>query len=137
MSETIFQQIIKRTIPADIVYENEDVLAFLDIKPVNPGATLVVPKKWSRNVLDIDSASWSALMKAVRIIAPAVKTATNAGGINIIMNNEPIANQAVFHSHIHIIPRHENDGVVDWIGNDYSSEEIEKTAEKIRKVLLT
>lgn len=135
MEETIFSKIISRTIPADIIYENEDVIAFLDITPVNPGATIVVPKKWSRNILSIDSVSWGAVMETVRMLAPIIKEAVSAHGINIVMNNEPAGNQMVFHSHVHIVPRFEGDTVPDWHGKPYPEGEKGKMAEKIRNVL--
>lgn len=135
MEETIFSKIISRSIPADIVYETDDVIAFLDITPVNPGATLVVPKVWSRNVLTIDSDSWSKVMEVVRILAPIVKEAVSADGVNIIMNNEPAGNQMIFHSHVHIVPRFAGDTVPDWHGKPYPEGEQARTAEKIRGVL--
>lgn len=136
MEETIFSQIIKGELPADIIHEDDDVLAFLDINPVSPGGTLVIPKKWSRNILDIDAESWAKVMEVVRMLAPAIKVAMRADGVNIMMNNEPAAGQIVSHSHVHIIPRHENDGVVSWPGKGYPEGEKEKTAEKIREVLV-
>jgi histidine triad (HIT) family protein len=132
MEETIFSKIIKRELPADIVYENEYVVAFLDISPINPGGTLVVPKKWSRNILDIDRESWAHVMEAVRILAPAVKEAMHAKGLNIIMNNEPVGNQIIFHSHVHIIPRHEGDKGIDTHGTPYREGEQARVAEAIR-----
>lgn len=135
MEETIFSKIIRHELPADIVYEDDAVLAFLDIKPINPGGTLVVPKKWSRNILDIDAETWGKVMEVVRRIAPAVKKAMDATGVNIIMNNEPAGNQIIFHSHVHIIPRHEHDGGIDSPGTPYPDGEQAKTAEKIRSAL--
>jgi len=135
MNDTIFSKIIKREIPADIVYENEDVLAFLDISPASKGATLVVPKKWSRNILDIDSTTLCKMMEAVRTLAPAIQKAMNAEGITILMNNEPAGNQMIFHSHIHILPRHNNDEVMNIHGTPYPEGEKELVAEKIRATL--
>lgn len=135
MEETIFSKIIRHELPADIVYEDESVIAFLDINPINPGGTLVVPKKWSRNILDIDSESWGKVMEVVRRVAPAVNEAMNASGVNIVMNNEPVANQIIFHSHVHIIPRHENDGGIDSPGIPYPEGEQARVAEKIRATL--
>jgi histidine triad (HIT) family protein len=135
MEETIFSKIISRELPADIVYEDDGTIAFLDINPVNPGSTLVIPKKWSRNNLDVDKDSWSQMMETTRILAPAIKAAMNAGGLNIIMNNEAVGSQMIFHTHVHIIPRHENDGVVDWPGKPYPEGEKEKVANRIREAL--
>ena len=132
MEDTIFSKIINKEVPAEIVYEDSDVIAFLDITPINPGATLVVPKKQSRNILDIESADCTKLMEVVRKIAPSIKEASNANGLNIMMNNEQPAGQMVFHSHVHIIPRFENDDVPAWHGKEYAEGEMAKMAEKIR-----
>lgn len=134
MEQTIFSKIIDREIPADIVYEDDDVLAFLDISPVTPGHTLVIPKKWSRNVLDIDSESWAKVMEAVRKLAPIIKETMEADGINIVMNNEPAANQAVFHSHVHIFPSFEGEKTMQWPeGTSYAQGEAQEVAEKLRQ----
>jgi len=136
MEETIFTKIITKEIPADIVYEDADVIAFLDINPVNHGHTLVVPKKWSRNVLDIESDSWGKSMEVVRKLSSVIKKITNADGLNIIMNVEPSGNQAVFHSHVHIVPRYENDNAFVWPeGSAYPEGESKKIAEEIKKLL--
>jgi histidine triad (HIT) family protein len=136
MQETIFSKIISKEIPADIVYEDADVIAFFDINPVHLGHTLVVPKKWSRNVLDIESASWSKVMEVVRILTPVIKKVTHADGLNIIMNIEPSGNQAVFHSHIHIVPRYENDQAFVWPkGTSHPKEESKEMLKKIKELL--
>ncbi len=136
MEETIFSKIIKREIPADIVYEDNDVLAFLDIKPVSKGHTLVIPKKWSRNILDIDSETWGKVMEVTRKLAPAIKEATKADGLNIIMNIEPAGNQAVFHSHIHIFPSHDGKKTIAWPeGTPYEEGEATAVAETLRNTL--
>jgi histidine triad (HIT) family protein len=131
-SDTIFAKIIRREIPADIVYEDEDTLAFLDINPVNPGHTLVIPKKWARNVLDIDEKSWLSLMKTVRTLAKAIKEATDADGINIDINNEEAAGQIIFHTHVHIIPRFKGDSHVTRPHKEYAPGEATTVAEEIR-----
>ncbi len=135
MEDTIFDKIIKREIPAEIVYEDADTLAFLDIAPTNPGHTLVVPKKYSRNVFDINEADWTTLMKVVRKVAHAVRDAVQAEGVNITMNNEPVAGQTVFHAHVHIIPRYAHDGFGLWPKKEYKEGEKQAVAEKIRSKL--
>ena len=133
--ETIFTKIIRREIPADIVYEDEETLAFLDINPVNPGHVLVIPKKPSRNILDIDEESWITTMRTVRTIARAVKKATHADGINIDINNEAAAGQVVFHTHIHIVPRFKGDAHVTRPHKSYGEGEATEVAQKIRSEL--
>jgi len=129
---TIFEKIINREVPAEIVYEDEHTLAFLDIAPNNPGHTLVIPKSPSRNVLEIDADTWSKVMEAVRRLTPIIKEAVGADGINLMMNNEPAAGQIVFHTHIHIIPRFDGDGYEHWSSRSYEEGEMEAVGEKIR-----
>jgi histidine triad (HIT) family protein len=134
-TETVFSKIIRKEIPAEVVYEDENVLAFLDISPNNPGHTLVIPKTPTRNLLTIDARSWATVMEAVRMLAPKIKEAVGAEGINIIMNNEPAAGQIVFHAHVHIIPRFSNDGYKHWPGGEYGEGEMAQVGEKIRAAL--
>ncbi len=135
MEKTIFEKIIAREIPADIVYEDDDTLAFLDIAPNNPGHTLVVPKLHSRNILDISETSWLAVMKTVRLLAPIIQNAVGADGINVAMNNEAAAGQVVFHTHVHLIPRHTGDGFTHFPAGSYGEGEAAHIAQKIRTAL--
>jgi histidine triad (HIT) family protein len=105
MEDSIFTKIIKREIPADIVYEDEIVIAFLDIKPINHGHTLIVPKVPFVNILDGNPEILAHMMKIAHTLAKAIKQVTNCNGINILMNNGESAGQEVFHAHMHIIPR--------------------------------
>lgn len=133
--DDLFLKIIRGEIPSHKVYEDEHTFAFLDIKPVGPGHTLVVPKTQSRNILEIPENEWLQLTKSVRIISRAIKEALNADGVNIIMNNEPAGHQVIFHSHVHIIPRFEGDGIKPWPQGEYKEGEVEEVAEKIRGAL--
>ncbi|MEK7099877.1 MAG: HIT family protein [Patescibacteria group bacterium] len=135
MEPTIFEKIIAREIPAEIVYEDEDTLAFLDIAPNNPGHTLVIPKVHSRNIFDVSERSWHAMMETVRILAPAIQKAVNAEGINIAMNNESAAGQIVFHTHVHLIPRHTGDGFTHFPQGEYAEGEASVVATKIKDAL--
>ena len=136
MEDTVFAKIIRRELPADIVYEDADTLAFLDIHPNNPGHTLVVPKKPFRNIFDIDDETLTATWRAVRKIARAVQAATGAEGLNVNTNNGSAAGQIVFHYHVHIIPRFASDGFRLWPGKAYPSAAISAVlAEKIRHAL--
>ena len=105
MTDCIFCKIIAGDIPAAKVYEDEAVLAFLDISQVTPGHTLVVPKQHFRNLLEMDGSSSSQLFERVPQIARKVMKATGAAGMNIINNNEETAGQTVFHAHVHLVPR--------------------------------
>ena len=135
MEDTIFSKIIRREVPANIVYEDEHTLAFLSTGPNNPGHTLVIPKKPARNIFDIDSESFAHVMETVRTIAPAVRDAVGAKGVHINSNHEPEAGQVVFHLHMHIVPRHSRYEFEFWPHQEYAPGEAEEVAEKIRAKL--
>jgi histidine triad (HIT) family protein len=107
--DTIFTKIINREIPAHIIYEDEVVLAFLDITPVNHGHTLVIPKKPFVNIFDADSETFAHMHKVAIVVALALKKAGLADGVNLVTNNGEAAGQEVFHSHLHVIPRKNGD----------------------------
>lgn len=112
MSDCIFCKIVAGGIPASKVYEDDQVLAFLDITQVTKGHTLVIPKKHYRNVLDMDAEAAGQLFTAVPAIARQLKEKLGASGLNIVNNNEEAAGQTVFHTHIHLLPRFDqNDGL--------------------------
>ncbi len=107
MEKTIFQKIIDGEVPADKVHETDHVLAFLDIKPVHKGHTLVIPKVAVQDIFTLGSEDATHLMRAIVVVANAVREVTGALGINIVSNNGAAAGQEVFHLHFHIIPRFE------------------------------
>ena len=112
MSDCIFCQIVSGQIPSSKVYEDEEVLAFLDITQVTKGHTLVIPKQHYRNMLEMDAESASSLFARVPKIAQQLQEKLGAAGVNIINNNEEAAGQTVFHTHVHLLPRFdESDGL--------------------------
>ncbi|MBU2103773.1 HIT family protein [Patescibacteria group bacterium] len=135
MEDTVFGKIIRRELPAEIVYEDEETLAFLDIEPVSPGHTLVIPKKAVRNIFDVDDETLAAVMRTVRKISPAVRDSVGAKGVHVNSNHEPEAGQVVFHLHMHIIPRMERNAFEVWPKTTYASEEAKDIAARIRKEL--
>lgn len=106
MPETIFSKIIAGDLPCHRVYEDEHVLAFLDINPVSPGHTLVIPKQAVATVDQMSDDSAAAVGRVLPRIARAVLKATGTREFNILQNNGAGAHQAVFHVHFHIIPKH-------------------------------
>jgi histidine triad (HIT) family protein len=110
MEKTIFEKIIDREIPAQIVYEDASVIAFLDAHPVNHGHTLVIPKTKFVNIFDADESVLGHMVQVAGKIGRALKEVTGCDGINLVMNNESAAGQVVFHAHMHVIPRFEGDG---------------------------
>jgi histidine triad (HIT) family protein len=103
----IFAKILRGEIPAAKVYEDEHVLAFMDVMPQSDGHTLVIPKKPSRNLFDADPSVLSELVKATQYVANGVRKAFQPDGVRIAQFNEPAAGQTVFHLHFHIIPCYE------------------------------
>ncbi len=134
-SDCLFCKIAAREIPAQIVYEDENTLAFLDINPVNPGHTLVIPKKHSVDIFEIEEKDWGAVMHVSRRIAHALERALKPAGINLGMNNRAGAGQMVFHSHVHVMPRFEGDPHKPWPGHPYAEGAFAATGDKIRVAL--
>lgn len=104
-----FAKILRGEFPSYKVYENEHVLAFLDIMPRSPGHTLVIPKAPARNILDITPDDYAHVARAAHKIAAAGMKAFEADGITVQQFNEPAGGQVVFHLHMHVMPR--RDGV--------------------------
>jgi histidine triad (HIT) family protein len=109
--------------PGDIVFETDDVMAFLDIRPLFPGHTLLVPKIHHETIWDIPSSLHAKLFDATRILSIAVKNALNADGIFVANNN--IVSQSVAHFHMHVIPRRKGDGLKGffWPRITYANDE--------------
>ena len=135
MEGCIFCRIAKGEMPCNKIYEDDDVIAFLDINPINEGHTLVVPKKHFDKFSETDDQELEILIKAVKKIANAIKVAMNADGYNIGVNNERVAGQLVYHVHFHIIPRFDGDALENWKGKNVSSNELKQTCEEIKKVI--
>ena len=134
-TNNIFAKILRGEIPSTRVYEDDAVIAFMDVMPQADGQTLVMPKAPSRNLLDADVATLGPLMAAVQKIARAVKTAFNADGVTIIQFNEPAAGQTVFHLHFHVIPRFEGVPLKPHSGKMEDAAVLKANAEKIRIAL--
>lgn len=117
------------------MYEDDATLAFLDIRPVNPGHTLVVSKRHSQNIFDVLPEDWEAVTKVVRTLASVIEKAVGADGINVNMNNREHAGQVVDHLHVHIIPRFKGDGFKLWHQSSYKEGEAALTQGKIRAQL--
>ncbi len=106
MNQCIFCKIINKEIPGQILFENEHVLAFLDISQTTKGHTLVIPKKHAEDVFSMSEEDMCHVFSVVPKLANALKTTFNADGMNIVNNNKSVAGQTVFHYHVHLIPRY-------------------------------
>lgn len=116
MADTIFGKILRNEIPCFRVYEDEQVLAFLDVNPLSRGHTLVIPREPAETLDQLSKESAAAIGAVLPRIARAVLAATGARAYNVLQNNGALAHQAVMHVHFHIIPRYE-DGTglgIEW-----------------------
>ena len=131
----IFCKIIAGEIPATKIYEDNDTLAFLDIVPVNPGHTLIIPKKHFENIFETPDDITLKMMQTIKKVAHGIKDGLGIENMNIAMNNGIHSGQTVFHAHIHLMPRHQGDGYELWHGKKYEDGESQKIAEQIKKAL--
>ncbi|MGV9714041.1 HIT family protein [Gordonia sp. NPDC003424] len=110
MATCIFCDIVAGTAPSRTVFSDDDVVAFLDIRPVTRGHTLIVPRSHSAGLADLDPAVGGALFAAGQRLAAAMKRSTLAAdGVNLVVNDGRAAFQTVFHTHLHVVPRHDGD----------------------------
>lgn len=130
MSETIFTRIIRGEIPSHKVYEDERVFAFLDIAPLSPGHTLVVPKEPAATLDSLSEESAAAIGRVLPRIARAVMAATGTRDYNVLQNNGAAAHQAVPHVHFHVIPRPDDArGLgIDWPSGRLEAEDGKRMA---------
>jgi histidine triad (HIT) family protein len=135
MSDCIFCKIINGDIPAAKVFENENVMAFLDISQVTKGHTLVIPKVHKENLFEMTPEVARNLFEVVPSIANALKAEYNPIGLNAVNNNGEHAGQSVFHFHLHLIPRYgKGDGFgAVWKNNqsDYTPQTLQEMAQSI------
>jgi histidine triad (HIT) family protein len=132
--DCIFCKIVNGEIPSVKVYEDNKVLAFMDINPINEGHLLIIPKAHAATIHEITEADFLAVMSATRKLAAAVKRALNPDGINLLQLNGKAANQVVPHLHVHIVPRWFGDGVTvsQWELVAGDMEKMKEVAEKIQ-----
>lgn len=131
----IFAKILRGEIPCHKVYEDDDVLCFMDVMPQGPGHTLIVPKAASRNVLDADPQVLAKVLPAVQKIAVAAKAAFAADGITVMQYNEPAGGQTVFHLHYHVIPRFDGQPLARHTGTMEDPAVLKAHAEKLKAAL--
>ena len=127
----VFCRIAAGDIPSAKVYEDDQVIAFLDLAPVHPGHVLVVPKEHYADILGFPAECAAAVCGAVQKVAAAQMKALGATGVNVLQNNGAAAGQAVFHIHWHVIPRFDGDGLRLWNQKSYGDGEMLQTAEKL------
>ena len=135
MDDCIFCKIISGDIPSVKVYEDADFIAFEGLMPANKGHTIIIPREHSTDITEMNEELGNKTLKVVQKIGKACMKGLEAQGFNIIINTKPAAGQTIFHTHIHIIPRYEGDGLKHWKEHEVAEEERVLAAEKIIRAL--
>lgn len=137
MADTIFAKIIRGDVPCHKVYEDDRVLAFLDVGPLSRGHTLVIPKEPAVTLDELSDDSAAAVGRVLPRLCRAVKRVSGCQAYNVLENNGPLAHQAVFHVHFHIIPKFDQKGGlgIGWPSGKLDGEEGKKLAEQMRAAL--
>ena len=131
---SIFTKIIAKEIPAHFVYEDDLVVAFLDISQATKGHTLVVPKAYYKDIFSVPEDLAAHVFKVAVRVANAIKVAFEPEGINILSNNGETSGQTVFHFHLHLIPRYEKDDVKFSMKNNMSNLSLDDYKERARLI---
>jgi len=132
----IFCKIVNGEIPSKQVYEDELFRVIMDVSPATKGHVLILTKKHYRDIFDLADLEASRLLVLAKRIAVAMKEGLACDGINIIQNNEAVAGQSVFHFHLHIIPRYENDGQnMLWTPRTSDAETLERLAATMSSII--
>jgi len=135
MQGCIFCQIIARQSPSSVVYEDDLTLAFMNIRQVNPGHVLVIPKTHVETIYDLDATAAARLFQTVVLVANAIKASLKPEGLTLFQANGVASFQEVFHIHIHLLPRRSGDGLLRYYPDEPAlekREELDRLAEKIR-----
>jgi len=132
MNDCVFCRIVAGQIPSTRVYEDDEVLAFMDIGQVNPGHVLVAVKRHAENLYALDEAQAAAVARASVRIARAIRDAFAPGGLSVYQANGKPAGQTVLHYHVHLVPRHDNDGMqLTWPVKNPPRERLEQSAAQL------
>lgn len=136
MTDCVFCKIVAKAIPATLVHEDEHTLAFMDIGQVNPGHVLVAVKQHAENIYALDEAQAAGVFRAAARVSRAIRDAFAPQGLSVYQANGKAAGQTVFHFHVHLVPRHENDGMaLTWPVKNPPREKLVEYAERIKASL--
>ena len=135
-ADCIFCKLVAKQIPASIVYEDDATLAFMDLGQVNPGHVLVACKAHADNIYELDDVQAAAVFRTAARVARAIRAAFDPAGLSIYQANGTPAGQTVFHFHLHVLPRHDGDGMqLVWPLKNPPREQLEAHCAKIRAKL--
>ena len=134
MNDCLFCKIAQGTIPSATLMETNEFRVILDKFPSGKGHTLIMPKEHFNDIYELDSETAGKLFALATVVARALKKITGCEGLNVIQNNGSIAGQTIMHFHLHLIPRHEGDGMdFTWPTSEMSDEDLEALAAEIAK----
>ena len=135
-SDCIFCGIVNDPSQSEVVWEDEVTLAFMDINPTNAGHVLVVPREHHTALTDLPPETAAHVMRVGQRIAQGMRDSElNCQGINLLMSEGAVANQVIFHSHLHVLPRYEDDGFIVKAGDGGPKETLAQSAELVRSAL--
>ena len=132
--DCIFCKLANGVFPTNKIYEDDDFTVILDAAPANAGHSLILPKNHFANLFEIDDATAAKVMPLAKKVASALKAELNCDGVNVVQNNGTSAGQTVFHFHVHVIPRYDNDNVgLGWPQGEPDADEQAKLAAALSK----
>ena len=134
-SDCIFCKLANGVFPTNFIYEDEDFKVILDANPATKGHSLILPKKHFKNLLDADEEVLKKALPLAKKLSNKLIDVLKCDGVNVLQNNNEAAGQAVFHLHIHLIPRYkeEKEHMLSWKPNKFSDEEMKNIAESLKK----
>ncbi|MFW6014587.1 MAG: HIT family protein [Nanoarchaeota archaeon] len=136
MQDCIFCKIVNGQMPCEKIYEDENILAFMDISPANKGHALIIPKEHYETILELPQDLMEKVAAGTKKVAEGVVKASGVEGFNVLVNNKKVAGQLVPHVHFHVIPRFEDDGIdMTFTHKKYGDGEIGEYAQKIKEKL--
>ena len=133
--DCIFCKLANGVFPTNFIYEDEDFKVILDANPATKGHSLILPKKHFKNLLDADEEILKKALPLAKKLSNKLIEVLKCDGVNVLQNNNEAAGQAVFHLHIHLIPRYKNEKehMLSWKPNKFSDEEMKSIAENLKK----
>ena len=136
MSDCIFCKIVGKEAPAAVVYEDENTIAFMDLGQVNPGHVIVAVKPHIQDIYALTDELAASFFQTAARIARAVKKAMQPEGVTLLQANEAVGFQTVFHLHLHVLPRHTNDGVkLTWPAKNPAIEELDRLSHQVKAAI--
>jgi len=132
--ECLFCKIIEKKLKTNIIAENEEAIAILDIYPASDGHTLIITKKHFANVAEVDEKSWKYLLPLIKKTINKLQVAFQPSGFNVITNMNEMASQSIFHLHVHVIPKYEKGKGFIWTARPELKYSLDQVAEKLKQI---